>query len=102
MEVNKTESKIEKYLNSDKKRGKRYQNSDQKRLEDVLVDSGLIEAYDHFLRLLCRHGCPVGDIYEYAAQQMEKFQKKKKTLDLKRKAELEIQKAAKKGQDRER
>jgi hypothetical protein len=32
--------------------------------------SGILDAYEGFLRTLCKHGLPTGDIYEFAAQQM--------------------------------
>lgn len=30
--------------------------------------SGILDAYEHFLKLLCKHGLPTGRVYEYAAQ----------------------------------
>ncbi len=47
-----------------------------------------------FLRAICKHGLPTGDVYEFAAQQIEKYERKKRAKELKMKAELEIQKAA--------
>ena len=35
---------------------------------NVLKISGLLDAYEHFLKLLCKHGLPTGKIYDYAAQ----------------------------------
>ena len=46
--------------------------------EDVIKESGLLEAYELFLRAICKHGLPTGDVYEFAAQQIEKYEKKKK------------------------
>ena len=60
----------------------------------MIRDTGLLEAYELFLRSICKHGLPTGDIYEFAAQQIEKYEKKKRARELKAKAELEIQKAA--------
>ena len=68
--------------------------------EDIIKDSGLLEAYELFLRSLCKHGLPTGDIYEFAAQQMQKFEKKKRAKQLKLRAELEIRKAARKNDER--
>lgn len=58
--------------------------------------SGILDAYELFLRTLCKYGLPTGDIYEFAAQQMEKFERKKRAKELKLKAQMEIQKAARK------
>jgi hypothetical protein len=60
----------------------------------------LLEAYEMFLRAICKHGLPTGDVYEFAAQQIEKYEKKKKAKELKLKAEMEIRKAAKKKEER--
>ena len=54
----------------------------------------MLEAYELFLRSICKHGLPTGDVYEFAAQQIEKFEKKKKAKELKLKAEMEIRRAA--------
>jgi hypothetical protein len=35
---------------------------------NVLKISGLLDAYEHFLKLLCKNGLPTGKVYEYAAQ----------------------------------
>ena len=60
----------------------------------------MLEAYEMFLRAICKHGLPTGDVYEFAAQQIEKYEKKKKAKELKLKAEMEIRKAAKKKEER--
>jgi hypothetical protein len=39
-------------------------------------------------------------VYEFAAQQIEKYERKKRAKELKMKAELEIQKAARKKLDK--
>ena len=63
--------------------------------DDYLIkDTGLLEAYELFLRTICKYGLPTGDIYEFAAQQIEKYERKKKAKELKMKAEMEIRKAA--------
>ena len=46
--------------------------------EDFIKDVGLLEAYEIFLRAICKQGLPTGDIYEYAAQQVERYEKKKR------------------------
>jgi len=39
--------------------------------DDYLIkDTGLLEAYEQFLRTICKYGLPTGDIYEFAAQQI--------------------------------
>ena len=48
------------------------------------------------MRTICKYGLPTGDIYEFAAQQIEKYERKKKARELKMKAEMEIRKAASK------
>jgi hypothetical protein len=70
---------------------------------DVLLDeynvlrvSGILDAYEYFLKLLCKNGLPVGRVYDYAAQEIEKFEKRKITKELKMRAELDIQKITKK------
>ena len=60
----------------------------------------MLEAYELFLRAICKHGLPTGDVYEFAAQQIEKYERKKRAKELKMKAELEIQKAARKKLDK--
>lgn len=45
--------------------------------EDVLKTSGILDAYEKVLKLLCKHGLPTGRIFEYAAQEILKFEKKK-------------------------
>lgn len=55
--------------------------------DDYLIkDTGLLEAYEQFLRTICKYGLPTGDIYEFAAQQIQKFERKKKAKELKMKA----------------
>jgi hypothetical protein len=39
--------------------------------DDYLIkETGLLEAYEQFLRTICKYGLPTGDIYEFAAQQI--------------------------------
>jgi predicted methyltransferase len=72
-------------------------------MSDVLLDeynvlrvSGILDAYEYFLKLLCKNGLPTGRVYDYAAQEIEKFEKRKITKELKMRAELDIQKITKK------
>jgi|LakMenEpi03Aug12_release.lakeMendotaPanAssembly.Ray.scaffolds.fasta_scaffold252993_2 hypothetical protein len=47
--------------------------------DDYLIkETGLLDAYELFLRTICKYGLPTGDIYEFAAQQIEKYERKKK------------------------
>ncbi len=41
-----------------------------KQEEDIIKESGLLEAYELFLRAVCKHGLPEGNVYEFAAQQI--------------------------------
>lgn len=45
--------------------------------EQILNNSGVLAAYEYFLRRLCKDGFPSGNVYEYAAQAVLKFEKKK-------------------------
>jgi len=47
-----------------------------------------------FLRAICKNGLPTGDVFEFAAQQIERFEKKKKAREMKERAEAQIRKAA--------
>lgn len=49
----------------------------------ILEDSGLFQAYEGLLRNLCQNGLPIGDIYEYAAVHILKFEKKMKQKERK-------------------
>jgi len=69
-------------------------NVEKKFDEDVIKSSGLLDAYEHFLRAICKNGLPTGDVFEFAAQQIEKFEKKKRAKELKERAEAHIRKAA--------
>ena len=53
---------------------------------NFLVNTGLLESYEYVLRSLCKAGLPDGNVYEYAALKMLKFEKKFKAE--KRKKEL--------------
>ena len=59
---------------------------DKKFDEDVIKSSGLLDAYEHFLRAICKNGLPTGDVFEFAAQQIERFEKKKKAREMKERA----------------
>ena len=47
-------------------------------IESILDKSGILHAYEYFLRKLCKEGFPNGNIHEYAAQMVLKYEKKKK------------------------
>jgi hypothetical protein len=61
-----------------------------KKEEDLIKESGLLEAYELFLRAVCKHGLPEGNVYEFAAQQIERYERKKRAQELKAKAEQHI------------
>mmetsp|Transcript_70868 Transcript_70868/g.82532 ORF Transcript_70868/g.82532 Transcript_70868/m.82532 type:complete len:239 (+) Transcript_70868:43-759(+) len=44
--------------------------------DNVLVTSGLLEAYEYLQKSICKHGFPKGNVFEYAAVQVMKFEKK--------------------------
>ncbi|KAL4473528.1 hypothetical protein ABPG74_022392 [Tetrahymena malaccensis] len=70
--------------------------------QNILFETGLVDAYDcifisylfafiyvklqikDFLRQLCKNGLPTGNIFEYAAQEVLKYEKKKKQDNLKK------------------
>jgi len=52
-----------------------------------LERSGILDAYEYFLRAICKNGLPEANIFEFAAQQILKYQKKMKVKDA-RKEEL--------------
>lgn len=62
---------------------------------NYLMTSGLLEAYEYVLKSLCKAGLPDGNIYEFAALKVLKFEKnftneiKKKEQLLKYKEKLE-------------
>ncbi len=49
------------------------------------MDSGMLEAYEYVLRSLCKAGLPEGNIFDYTASKLMKFETKWKT-DQKKKA----------------
>jgi hypothetical protein len=49
----------------------------------VLEKSGILDAYEYFLRAICKNGLPEANIFEFAAQQILKYQKKMKVKDAK-------------------
>ena len=48
--------------------------------------SGILDAYQNILKLLVKHGLPNGPVYEYAAQEIEKFERRKLNKELRMKA----------------
>jgi hypothetical protein len=49
------------------------------------MESGMLEAYEYVLRSLCKAGLPEGNIFDYTAAKLQKFETKWKT-EQKRKA----------------
>lgn len=49
------------------------------------MESGMLEAYEYILRSLCKAGLPEGNIFDYTATKLMKFETKWKT-DQKKKA----------------
>lgn len=45
----------------------------------TLKSSGILDAYDDLLKQLCRYGLPKGDLYEFSALSVLKYEKKLKT-----------------------
>lgn len=45
---------------------------------NILETSGMLDAYEYFLRAICKNGLPEANIFEFAAQQILKYQKKMK------------------------
>lgn len=43
------------------------------------MDSGMLEAYEYILRSLCKAGLPEGNIFDYTASKLIKFETKWKT-----------------------
>jgi len=52
----------------------------------TLKNSGVLDAYQNLLTSLCKYGLPTGDLYEFSALTMLRYEKK---LKLQRKKELE-------------
>ncbi|KAL4472387.1 hypothetical protein ABPG74_018336 [Tetrahymena malaccensis] len=51
--------------------------NEQKNNTSILETSGILDAYEYFLRQLCKNGLPSGNVYEFAAQQILKFERKR-------------------------
>lgn len=45
----------------------------------ILKNSGILDAYEHTLECLCKYGLPTGDLYEFCALTVLKYEKKFKT-----------------------
>jgi len=43
------------------------------------MESGMLEAYEYILRSLCKAGLPEGNIFDYTASKLIKFETKWKT-----------------------
>ena len=46
----------------------------------ILKTSGIIDAYEYLLNSLCQYGLPEGDLFEFAALTVLKYEKKQKLL----------------------
>ncbi len=42
----------------------------------VLETSGILDAYEYYLRSICKMGLPEVNVFEHAAQQILKYEKK--------------------------
>ncbi|CAD8086737.1 unnamed protein product [Paramecium sonneborni] len=65
----------------EKQQGDPELNNEEKHIleqkQQILNNSGVLAAYEYFLRRLCKDGFPSGNVYEYAAQAVLKYEKKK-------------------------
>lgn len=52
----------------------------------VLKQSGVLDSYSYLLSQLCKYGLPTGDLYEFSALTVLKYEKK---IKLEKKRELE-------------
>ena len=62
----------------------------------TLKNSGIQDAYQHLLTSLCKYGLPTGDLYEFSALTILKYEKK---LKAQKKKELE-ERLQKRGNDK--
>ena len=46
----------------------------------ILKNSGILDAYEYLLESLCKYGLPTGDLYEFSALTVLKYEKKFKAL----------------------
>ena len=46
----------------------------------ILKNSGILDAYEHLLESLCKYGLPTGDLYEFSALTVLKYEKKFKLM----------------------
>ena len=49
-----------------------------------LRKTGIVDAYEYLLRMLCKYGLPKDNIYDFAAVQMMQFEKNGKQRHLKK------------------
>jgi len=74
------------------------ENISPRKPENVLVSSGLLDAYSYLQDQICKHGLPKGNIFEYAAVTILKYERKSKGKQAWKKLEerdKEIEKAKK-------
>ena len=46
----------------------------------ILKNSGILDAYEYLLESLCKYGLPTGDLYEFSALTVLKYEKKFKVM----------------------
>ena len=46
----------------------------------ILKNSGILDAYEYLLESLCKYGLPTGDLYEFSALTVLKYEKKFKAM----------------------
>lgn len=56
--------------------------------ENVLVSSGLLEAYDYLQKQICKHGLPMGNAFEFAAITFLKYERKLKAKEADKRVEV--------------
>lgn len=54
----------------------------------ILETTGLYAAYESLIKSFCKHGLPIGDVYEYSAIHVLNFEKKLKQKEKVKKNEL--------------
>lgn len=69
--------------------------------ENVLVSSGLLEAYDYLQRQICKHGLPKGNAFEFAAITFLKYERKLKAKEADKRVEVTNKQIEKKPDVRE-
>ena len=47
----------------------------QKYAKKILEESGIIEAYKHLIKNLCKNGMPEGNVYDYCSEYVKNFER---------------------------